>query len=108
MMQDQHHRCEATPETADDQKHGIVAEYLDRIILRLQSRATLMYWTIVATLVAGVLLIIFAGYFSAFDTVLMWSRLDKERHRVFSDITTPPKTTNVELKAWTDEAIRHY
>jgi hypothetical protein len=93
-------------ERLDDQKYSIVADYLDRIISRLQSRATLMYWTIVGTLIAGVLLIIFAGSFAAFDTELMWWRLDNERHRIYSDITTPPK--NDELKAWNDQAITHY
>ena len=103
----QNHRgSKVIPEPTDEQKHHIVAEYLDDIISRLQSRATLMYWTIIGTLIAGVLLIIFAGSFAAFDTELMWWRLDRERHRVYSDITTPPK--NDELKTWTEQAMAHY
>jgi hypothetical protein len=79
----------AVPETP-----RIVADSLYHIIVRLQSRATIIYWTIVATLVAGVLLIIFSGYFSSFDTELLWSRLDAERNMVYSNVPAPPPTNS--------------
>jgi hypothetical protein len=60
-------------------KSELVTDELHSTILRLQSRSTKLYVAIVIAIIFGVALTIFAGFFSSFDTVPLWWRLDAER-----------------------------
>lgn len=73
-----------TPPYLKEQSRA-VADDLQTLISSLQSRATTIYRTIVTTLIVGVFLIIFAGFFSSFDAQLLWWRLDDERKTVYSE-----------------------
>jgi len=68
------------------EKHDVIADNLNTRVLSLQARATMIYWTILLTLAVGVLLVIFAGYLSSFDTEsnMLWLRLDNEFSRAYA------------------------
>jgi hypothetical protein len=88
------------PRTVD--KHELIADNLNTRVFSLQSRATMIYWTILLTLGTGVFLVIFSGYLSSLDTAssLLWSRLDSELARTY--------TTNGANSSPDAEAIRRY
>jgi len=54
---------------------------LNKRIAALNLRATTIYWTMIIALVTGVILIIFAGYLSSFDTTVsnLSSKIDSDR-----------------------------
>jgi hypothetical protein len=57
-----------------------VSKTLTHRISRLDNRSTAIYWTIIATLVSGVALVIFSGYLSSFDSYAssVWSQIESE------------------------------
>jgi hypothetical protein len=72
----------AIPSDAEARQN--VISNLDRRISNLSGRSTIIYWTILITLVGGVILIIFAGYLSALDSTLagLVSKIDSDRDAV--------------------------
>ncbi|MDX6611152.1 MAG: hypothetical protein QOD75_338 [Blastocatellia bacterium] len=62
---------------------------LEKVIYRLQGRVNAIYWTIIITLIAGTILIIFSGYLSSFDTAFsnLSSQVQNERASLFNDFS---------------------
>ena len=71
---------EASPYEPMSQR-DIAISYLNKRIATLRLRATTIYWTMILSLVTGVILIIFAGYLSSFDTTFstLSSKIDADR-----------------------------
>jgi hypothetical protein len=65
-----------------------VVENLDRRFNHLSRQSTLIYWTIILSLVAGVFLIVFAGYLSSLDTTLatVTGRLEVQRQNILRQL----------------------
>jgi hypothetical protein len=76
-------------------KHELIAENLNTRVLALQARATMMYWTIIMTLAMGVILVVFSGYLSSYDTAgsQLWSRIDSEMTQVYRPSISTPSST---------------
>jgi hypothetical protein len=78
--------AESGPQTRRTPQAAI--DHLNKRIAILSVRATTIYWTIIFSLVAGVFLIIFAGYLSSFDTTLgtVTARIDADRQFALRDV----------------------
>jgi hypothetical protein len=79
---------EIRPKAVSFGRYGEVIRRLNDNIEGLQRRASIIYWTILAALVVGIILIIFAGYLSSFDTTYsnLNLQIQSERQAVMSDI----------------------
>jgi hypothetical protein len=62
-------------------KQDLIADNLNTRVSSLQARATMIYWTMLITLIGGVALIICSGYLSDLDTPTnqTWRRLEAEQ-----------------------------
>jgi hypothetical protein len=67
---------------------GEVIRRLNERIDALQRRASVIYWTILVSLIVGIFLIIFAGYLSSFDTTYsnLSLQLQSDRQGTLSDL----------------------
>jgi hypothetical protein len=85
-------------------KHELIADNLNTRVLALQARATMIYWTMLMTLAIGVILVVFSGYLSSFDTAgtQLWSRIDAEMTQVYRPSLGSPSSDGEAVKRLND------
>jgi hypothetical protein len=97
VLEDKRTKAEGTEGAGDEPNAGSITtkapkiKGIDEVVLlinksleRLGRRSTIIYWTILTTLIVGVFIIIFAGYLSSFDTTFsnIATRLAADRDAV--------------------------